>query len=151
MPIILDYETHPATTQRRGLSYQFTPKHHGGQGHQGQAQWLPSLTREEEFSVFDSANEHDLADEDGRLYGLLRTAEDEVQFLGTRDEQVAEFPVARTGEAWHGYPVYPLANPEAPRRGGEAGKPPKAVFLKMESAGLLSQQQRKRLMKGKYA
>src|SRR6266851_1964149 len=147
MPIVLDYVTHSVTTKHRGLSYQFTPKHHGGPGHQGQAQWLPKLTLEEEFSVFDSAVEHDLSDEDGRLYGILKTREIGVQFLGTRDEQVAEFPVAREGEAWHGYPGYPLANTEAPRRGGEAGKPAKVVFVKMERVGLLSKQQRARLMK----
>jgi len=59
MPIVLDFVTHPVTTKTRGLSYQFTPKHHGGQGHQGQAQWLPSLSLDEEFSVFDLAVEHD--------------------------------------------------------------------------------------------
>ncbi len=150
MPIVLDFVIHPATTKSRGLSYQFTPKHHGGSGHQGQAQWLPNLTLEEEFSVFDSADEHDLADDDGRLYGLLKTPGKGVQNLGTRDEQVAEFPVARANEAWHGYPVYPLANTEATGRGGQAAKPAKTVLLKMERVGLLSRQQRKFLMKGKH-
>jgi hypothetical protein len=150
MPIVLEIITHPQTTSRRGLSYQFTPKHHGGPGGKGQAQWLSTLTFEQEFSVFDSADSHDLSDDDGRLYGILKSAEGEVQFLGTRDEQVAVFPSAREGEVWHGYPVYPLAIDESAGRGGETGKPPKSVFQKMEREGLLSKTECKRLIKGKH-
>jgi hypothetical protein len=100
--------------------------------------------------VFDLADFHDLSDVDGCLYGVLRTAEGEVQFLGTRDEQLAEFPVARVGEAWHGYPVYPLANAQAHGRGGAAGRPAKSVFAKMQREGVLSRTECRRLMKGKH-
>lgn len=150
MPRVLDFVTHSETTKRRGLTYQFTPKHHGGKDNKGQAQWLPSLTFEEEFSIFDHADKHDLSDDSGRLYGILRQPEEDVRILGTRDEQVAEFPVARKGEAWHGYPVYPLASSESTGRGGETGKPEKVVFQKMEEVGLLSKSERRRLMGGKH-
>jgi hypothetical protein len=149
MPILAMDEVHQEVTRRNGYRYQFTRKHHGADPKA--AQWLPSLSLADEFSVFNLADEHELSDEDGRLYGILRTPVEGVQFLGTRDEQVAEFPVASGNEAWHGYPVYPLANEQATGRGGQAGRPAKAVFQKMEGVGLLSKQERKRLMKGKYA
>jgi hypothetical protein len=150
MPTVLEVVVHSVPTRRRGLSYQFTPKHHGGPGHQGQAQWLATITVEQEFGVFNIADELDLSDETRRLYGILRVPELGVQFLGTRDEQIATFPAAREGESWHGYPVYPLASGEAQGRGGESGKPAKVVFEKMRRAGLLSEVERRRLMKGKH-
>ena len=54
---------------RRNLQYEFTTKHHGG--NKAAARWLPDLSLDEEFSVFDLADFRELADEDGALYGLL--------------------------------------------------------------------------------
>lgn len=149
MPTLPTVEIHAEVTRRSRYRYQFTPKHHGAD--RNAAQWLPGLSLAQEFSVFDLADEHELSDDRGRLYGLLMTADAGVQFIGTRNEQVAEFPVAREGEPWHGYPVYPLASADVSRRGGESGRPAKAVFVRMEQVGLLSVQERKRLMRGKYA
>ena len=56
-------------TQRSGYFYQFYDKHHG-RGGPDAAEWLPSLSRQEEFSVFDSADLNELADEQGRMYGI---------------------------------------------------------------------------------
>lgn len=149
MPTLPNVEIYDEVTKRNGHRYQFTPKHHGAD--KSAAQWLPGLSLTQEFSVFDLADEHELSDDRGRLYGLLMTADAGVQFIGTRNEQIAEFPVARQDEPWHGYPVYPLATADAGGRGGQAGRPAKAVLVRMEQVGLLSAQQRKRLMRGKYA
>src|SRR5438105_1295963 len=106
MPTLTAVVVHDAVTRRSGYRYQSTPKHHGGD--RDAAQWLPSLSLEEEFAVFNGADEHELSDHDGNLYGVRPDGEGGLRYLGTQHQQVAEFPVARAGEAWHGYPLYPL-------------------------------------------
>jgi hypothetical protein len=147
MPTLTTIEVHATPTHRSGLTYQFTPKHHGAEA--TAAQWLPSLSLAEEFAVFDLADQHDLSDADGRLYGL-RPAEGGLGTLGTWDQQVAEFPTARDGELWHGYPLYPLVEFGPKNRRGERGRPAKVVFDKMVEAGLITRGQRRRLLGGKH-
>jgi hypothetical protein len=149
MPIIAEIVIHGQTTRRSGYRYQLTPKHHGGDP--GAAQWLPALGLEEEFGVFDTADQHELSDEEGRLYGVLRDAEGELRDLGTWQQQVAEFPRADEGVPWHGYPIWAVNEVAPARRSGEKMRPAKEVFGKMERAGLLSRGQRKRLYKGDHA
>jgi hypothetical protein len=147
MPTLANLEQHPAVTDRNRYSYQFTPKHHGSDP--GAAQWLPSLTLDEEFAVFNTADEHELADDRGWLYGI-RPLDNGLQVLGTRGQQIAEFPSARAGEAWHGYPIWAVNNQAPSNIRGEKMRPDKEVFLKMERVGLLTVRQRKRLYKGDH-
>ncbi len=140
---------HPITTRRSGHYYLFYVKHHGGD--RDAARWLPTLTRNEEFAVFDTADFHDLSDDVGYLYGVRKGLEGEVLELGTWGQQVAEFPFARLNAPWHGYPLYPLKEAGPKNRPGEKHRPSKEVFLKMEAAGLITVQQRKRLRKGNHA
>jgi len=148
MPTLTAFVVHDDVTRRNLYRYQFTPKHHGADA--TAAQWLPSMSLEEEFAIFDAADEHELFDEDGRLYGVQPDGDDGLGPIGTRNEQVAEFPVASAGEAWHGYPLYPLNEGPGNRR-GEKHRPEPVVFHKMFQAGLITSRQRKRLMKGDYA
>jgi hypothetical protein len=143
MPTLYEIREHSTVTRGRGLRYLFTPKHHGAV--LDAAQWLPSLSFEEEFAVFDDADVHELRDDDGNLYGVRREAEGSLSYIGTRKEQVAEFPVARDGEAWHGYPVYPLTEM------GQRHRPDRSVFNRMVEAGLINRSQRRRLLKGNHA
>jgi hypothetical protein len=103
------------------------------------------LTPEEEFSVFDTADWHDLSDDRQWLYGVLRAEDGELRILGTWDQQVAAFPAADEGQPWHGYPLYPLNELGPTNRRGERHRPAKEVFAKMEQAGLITARQRKRL------
>jgi hypothetical protein len=105
MPTLAVIVVHGQPTRRSAYRYQFTPKHHGGDTNA--AQWLPGLGLDEEFRVCNAADEHDLSDDAGRLYGVLTATEDVLHFIGTLNQQVAEFPVAREGEPWHGYLIYP--------------------------------------------
>ena len=115
------------------------------------AQWLPSLSLEEEFGVFDEAVFRDIFDDDGRFYGVLLGAEGDLLDLGTWQQQMAEFPRANEGVPWHGYPIWAV-NQEAPsNRSGPNVRPAKEVFTKLERAGVISVQQRKRLYKGDHA
>jgi hypothetical protein len=114
MPTLSTVVVHGTLTARSRYQYQFTPKHHGADPNA--AQWLPALSLDDEFSVFDGADEHELSDEDGNLYGVRTDGEGGLRYIGTWNQQVAEFPVARAGEAWHGYPLYPP-------RGVRAGEP----------------------------
>jgi hypothetical protein len=141
---------HPVPTRRSGHRYLFYDKHHG-RGGSDAAQWLPSLTQQEEFDIFDTADEHEFSDDRGWLYGIGRDGEGNVLALGTWGQQVAEFPQARAEEAWHGYPLWPLKKLGPQNRKGERQRPSKRVFLRMEEAGLLTSRDRKRLYKGDFA
>ena len=138
---------HPVRT-RTGKQYLFSDKHHGLVP--DAAQWLRNLSREDEFAIFVTADNLELSDDRGRLYGLRRNPEGRILKLGTRDEQVAEFPFARRNEPWHGYPIYPLREAGPENRQGEKHRPSRDVFLKMVAAGLLQISQMKRLMKGHH-
>lgn len=147
MPTISAVVVHPDRSDNRNRQYQFTPKHHGADPNA--AQWLPDLMFAEEFAVFNSADQHDLADDRDWLYGLQRTG-DSLRRLGTCAEQIAEFPFAPEGQAWHGYPIWPVNDQTRGSRRGEKMRPAKEVFLEMEQAGLLTSRQRKRLFKGDH-
>ena len=69
MEICEAHDIYQRFTQLNELSYCFTPKHHGGRDSRN-ATWLPELSRAEEFMVFDMADNHQLADASGNLYGL---------------------------------------------------------------------------------
>jgi len=147
MPTLAEIVIHTQPTRRSGYQYQFTPKHHGADAEA--AQGLPGLSLDEEFAVFDSADGNDLSDESGWLYGVERDGEG-LRDLGTWAQQMAEFPSARTGEAWHGYPIWSVNELAPPNRRGQKMRPGKEVFLKMERAGLLTARLRKRLFKGDH-
>ncbi len=70
--------------------------------------------------------------------------------LGTREEQVAEFPVPQGDYPWHGYPVWPVTRLEHDRTERKYGAPHEAV-REMTESGLITENQRKRLVKGKHA
>ncbi len=149
MPTLATIIVHPQGTQANGLRYQFTPKHHGMD--LGAAQWLVTMTLDEEFGVFDGADQHALADGRGWLYGIWPDGTSGLRSLGTLDQQVAEFPHADPPEPWHGYPLYPLKGLGPDNRRGERLRPAKAVFDRMLTAGVITKTQRRKLMKGDYA
>lgn len=149
MPTLATVVVHGELTRRSRFSYQFTPKHHGADA--GAAQWLPSLSLEGEFSIFDAADEHELFDDRGWLYGVQQDGEDGLRYIGIWNQQVAEFPFAREGEAWHGYPLYPLKELGPENRRGEKHRPAKEVFDQMVRAGIITHRQRRRLLKGDHA
>jgi len=141
---------HPVSTQRSGYRYFFYDKHHG-RGGPDAAQWHPDLSHEQEFAVFDLSDLDDLSDDRGWLFGIGRDADGDILSLGTWDQQIAEFPLARPDELWHGYPLWPLKQRGPQNRRGEKHRPSKVVFRKMEEAGLLTVRDRKRLEKGDHA
>jgi hypothetical protein len=140
---------HPERTGRSGYQYFFYDKHHKA-GHSEDAQWLPNMNPDEEFTVFDLADWHELTNEKGDLYGLRPGPEGTVMILGTREEQVAEFPRAQEGHAWHGYPAWPIMRLDRDKQ--ERKYPvPREALAKMKEAGLITEKQRKRLAGGKQA
>jgi hypothetical protein len=147
-----DRDIHPDPSPS-GYRYYFHPKHHGA-GSPSDAKWLPEMTREEEFEVFAMADRHHLSDDGGDLYGLRISGsipDHEILFLGTRYEQVAHFWEASEGSPWHGYPLWPILRRDSLNRKGQQYRPPKEVLEKMVGAGLLTDKQRYRLMKGDRA
>jgi hypothetical protein len=139
---------HPEPTRRSGYRYFFYDKHHGKDA--GAARWRPELSRDQEFAVFNTADEHEVYDTRGWYYGVGRDSEGEILELGTWGQQVAEFPYARPGELWHGYPHSPLNEVAPPNRQKQQCRPHKDVFRRMESCGILDSRERGRLEKGNF-
>jgi hypothetical protein len=137
---------HPRHTRRRQFRYLFTSKHHGGHG---DGQWLPSLSEDDEFAVFESADDLDLSDEDGNFFGALPEG-DSLRMLGTRHEQIAMFPLMAEGSPWHGYPLWALDKSGPANRRNQKHRPAKGVFDKMVEARLIDEPKRRRLMKGDH-
>lgn len=139
---------HPGRTRRNGFRYCFYVAHHG-RGSPDDSQWAEDVGREEEFAIFDEADWHDLSDPKGHLYGVRRSPEGEILDLGTKREQIAKFWNPSVNQPAHGFPVWPMGYdvPENRRR----TPPPKEAILKMEAAGLLLPERRKKLLKGKEA
>ncbi|WP_165075249.1 hypothetical protein [Paludisphaera rhizosphaerae] len=136
---------HPVRTRRRRLRYFFYVKHHQA-GRSQHAQWARDLSREDEFNVFDVADFHDLSDHKGDLYGVRRLEDGRFAVIGTREEQVAEFPVTPLNQAWHGYPCWPiLRRDDADRK----ARPPREAVDKMVQAGILQEKQASRLKAGR--
>lgn len=140
---------HPTSTKRK-YQYQFTAKHHR-RGGPDAARWLPTLSSEEEFGVFASADTHEIMDERGWLYGAgSRDGLGVLPDLRTWGQQLAEFPHARAGEPYHGYPLWPLVDGGPENRRGEDARPSKAVFSRMVEVDLISDRERRRLYKGDH-
>jgi hypothetical protein len=150
MPRVQVNIEHPQLTSRNQLRYQFTPKHHGGPGSKGQAQWLLSLTFIEEFSIFDEADTFGTLDAKGNMYGVLRNGNGDLRDLGTWQEQVAKFPRVKSGP-WHGYPCWTINKSGPSNRRKQKMFPPKQVFDLLQEVGLISEEQRDRLKKGDHA
>jgi hypothetical protein len=140
-----DHE-HPQPTRRHQYRYLFTAKHHGDT--EGAARWSPDLSEEEEFAVFDGADDMELADDEGNLYGALRDGEDSLRDLGIWQEQIAEFPYAAEEMAWHGYPVWAINHEGPSNRRNQKHRPAREVFNRMVEVGLITVSMRARLMKG---
>ena len=141
---------HPTRTQRSQYRYLFTAKHHGGD--KGAAMWLPEISQNTEFSIFDNADLRQIADSRGWLYGILLDGDGELQDIGTWDEQVAEFqPGASPDDQWHGYPQWALDETGPPNRRKQSCCPEKTVFNQMAAIGLITKIQRKRLVTGRPA
>jgi hypothetical protein len=139
---------HSATTQRSGYRYMFLAKHHGGDVNA--AMWLPSISREMEFSIFDQSDLHEIVDERGWIYGVLLDEEGDLREIGTWDEQVAEFqPGVAAGNPWHGYPQWPVDKHGPPNRRRQQCCPDRMVFDLMLNAVMISKVQRKRLLTGR--
>jgi hypothetical protein len=149
VPRLSGNQQHPDPTRTRGLRYEFTTKHHGGD--RNASCWVLELTLPEEFDIFDDADAGDFFDDDGNLYGLKRdTEEGGLCFIGEWMEQIAEFPVQRDGAVWHGYPCYPLKEHGPENRRGDKGRPAREVFRNLYRSLALTKQECKRLSKGDH-
>jgi hypothetical protein len=150
MPTLGVIVVHPVVTDASGHRYQFTPKHHGGDS--GAAMWLPQLTLDEEFGIFNTADRLQIADSRGWLYGVLRNPDGDLTTIGTWDEQVAEFPdPSPSTEPWHGYPQWVVDETGPANRRKQQCCPERMVFNRMVEAGLINRLQRKRLLTGRSA
>jgi hypothetical protein len=110
--------------------------------------WSADVSADDEVAVFLTSRSRDMADDEGNVYGVLRTADGQVRSLGVWNQQVAVFSHTSAAGPWSGHPLLPLNDDAlAGRRQGKS-RPPKEVFRKMEIENLLTPLQRKRMMKG---
>ena len=141
-------DLYPEPTRLNKYRYFFYEKHHRN-GPSEDAQWLgqPELSRDNEFQVFDDADFHNIADTNGNLFCVRRKIDESVPTLGTRGEQVAQFPVNNSSTPWHGYPIWPILI----RRDGDSLRPVEPDVLKiMVEANFIEQNEKRRLLKGKH-
>jgi hypothetical protein len=137
---------HPVPTGRNGFHYFFYDKHHGRGGPEA-ARWALDLSENEEFGIFDQADDLELSDDRGSLYGIRLGPEGQVIALGTLRQQIAKF--TDSGPHWHGFPLGPLDRNLNPPHPPERALP-KDALQKMVDARLLTREERKRLLKGKH-
>jgi hypothetical protein len=134
---------HPSPTTRRRLCYFFHPKHHNP-ANKTEAQWLPvaRLSHQQEFDIFDRADDSQIEDHDGNLYGVRPNME----VLGTYGQRVARFWKEESSHPWHGHPICPIKVRDTHRLFRPV---PREALDKMMSAKLISATQHRRLVKGK--
>ena len=141
---------HPIRTSPKGYQYFFHPKHHVPR--QGDHScWLPTISRDVEFSIFESAVRLDLGDEDGNLYNVERDEEDSLMTLGHESEQIAFFWKPRSEMEWHGYPLWPLITRQSNPRVKQMNRPSDSVFEMLVQTGRLTIKESLRLKKGRDA
>lgn len=139
----------PEVTKRRKYKYFFHPKHHGAGG-PTDSRWSPDVSRAEEFSIFDGADEKDLADEDANLYNVRKAADGSILELGVFHEQIARFWKPRaTADAWHGHPLWPIEAGGPSNRARQSCRPGTLVFRRLVEQGVLSERDSYRLNNGK--
>ena len=160
MPSVQNNTVHPVLTARRGLTYEFTPKHHGGSA--TASCWLTVITFAEEFSIFDradgivvaapGADNRQVIDVSGKLYGyeILGAENQHLRELGTWGEQMSEYPAPHVGHSWHGYPIWPRRPIASTQFQGQRCRPDSQVFDRMVQLGDITLSHRKRLMKGNF-
>ncbi len=160
VPSVQNNTAHPVQTTRRGLTYVFTPKHHGGD--RTASCWLTELPLDDEYAVFDRADgivvespedNRQVSDTEGNLYGyeILASDPQRLRELGTWHQQIGEFPVQKPGAVWHGYPIWPIDEEIAPQKHkGMKHRPQVEVFDRMVQLGDIDDGQRKRLKKGDW-
>jgi hypothetical protein len=135
-------------TFRSKHKYCFSEKHHAV-GDSPHAQWKNDLRPCDEFAVFDLADLHNIADEQGRdLFGV-HCIEAAVRQLGTRGEYVAKFEFPTGPCPWHGYPLWPI-KPLSTDKNVRHGPAPQSILRKLADAGVISQKARRRLSVGKH-
>jgi hypothetical protein len=108
------------------------------------------VSEDDQFAVFARADDLDVVDENGDLYGVQRVGEDGLRYLGTFDQQVGFFPLSSAGSPWHGYPLWPLNEAAASNRRGDKCKPPNTIFDRMVDVGLITVRMRKLLKRGDF-
>ncbi len=141
-------ELWPHPTVPHGYRYYFHRKHHGG-GSPTDACWHPSITRQEEFTIFEISAQLDLSDARGNLYNVSRAADGGIRELGIFHEQIARFWKPVASEPWHGHPLWPVVTDLPTNRGSQAYRPDTSVFSKLVEQRVLSERDSHRLRSGK--
>jgi hypothetical protein len=141
-----DHE-HTRPTEKNRNRYWFTAKHHALRDVSEHSQWSRDLSEDDEFSVFELADNNELADDSGDLYGVLLSGMHTLRTLGRIGEQIGFFWEPSPGSScWHGFPVYPLNENGLPEQQQKKRIwPPKSVIAKMNECGVITTSMRKRL------
>ena len=140
MGICEAHDIYQRFTQLNELSYCFTPKHHGGRDSRN-ATWLPELSRAEEFMVFDMADNHQLADASGNLYGFgLKNREAFVKFMNSAYGMSIspDFGMRIRSRIGTGIRCGRVGENGPENRTTQKYCPPKSVFERIIQAGIVS-------------
>lgn len=133
---------------RKGRSYKFHPKHHLPEKGDHSC-WAATINRDTEFGMFQEAETYEFSDSKGHLYNILKEGKDYVE-IGTRSEIVARFCNPHSNSDWHGYPLWPIKIREQLNRKSEPYSPPSDTLQKMVDKQMMTERDRKRILRGDY-
>lgn len=109
---------------------------HRSEGWQHKSIWSESVSRQEEFALFDAADRDEWQDSRG-YWGFQG---DTAPTIGTRNERMAHFPhKTDSADDWHGFPVHITV----------ARRPEKGLVEKWHHEGRISFAVAKKLRRGK--
>ena len=138
---------YPDPTRLSGYFYLLTTKHHGAGGPTASC-W--SLLPADEFRVFDDGDFYRIVDYRGRIYGVLQVG-NELQSIGTWQQEVAIFYPPSPPGRWHGHPLYPVRGAIVGNLKRQRMQPTKQVMKLLQDAKLITSLQRKRMAKGSHS
>jgi hypothetical protein len=143
-----DHRLHPTRTVK-GRAYIFVDKHHHPPKGD-HACWLRSISRDDEFLLFQEAETGNFEDEKGHLWNVHRNAAEEYLEIGTRHELMAIFWNPHSASEWHGHPRWPVKTSQDYNRKNQGYEPPRSVMETMVRSGRVNQRDAERIMRGDY-
>jgi hypothetical protein len=93
--------------------------------------WHNSVSPQDEYGIFCTADAHNWHDAQGDFWGLLQER-GSIIVIGVAGERICKFPLnANERDPWHGYPV-------SPKLRGDDDSPPDAVVERWIDSGVVT-------------
>lgn len=145
---VMDPFVHPERTHK-GQSYKFHPKHHYP-SREDSGIWKRSISRDQEFMMFQDAETNEFSDESGNLFNVLKDEDNEFVTIGTKYEVVSKFWNPQPNTEWHGFPMWPIKTKLPTNRSKPVYGPSSEILKKMVDAEKITERDKARLLRGDF-